>query len=63
MQQSATLNFGPTLGASRPQVKRAYFFIRWSFYLFAFLMPLEHLNLFGFGGAFTIRGWRASWWL
>ena len=54
MQRSATLSFGPAPAASRRETKRVYPFIRWSLYLFAFLMPLETVDLFGSAGFFSI---------
>lgn len=54
MQQYAMLNVGPAFGAGRSATTRAFFFIRWSFYLFAFLVPLENLDLFMLRGTFTL---------
>lgn len=54
MHRSATLSVTPRLIVGQSGANRAYFFVRWSVYLYVFLMPLEHLDLFGFRGAITI---------
>jgi O-antigen ligase len=53
MYQSAMPRRGPAPDAALPTGPSVFFFIRWSLYLFAFLVPLENVNLLG-GRNFTI---------
>lgn len=53
-QRSATLSLRIALAAGRQEAQQAYFFLRWSLFLFAFLIPLETVDPFGFGVIFSI---------
>jgi O-antigen ligase len=48
------MNLDSSLRVGRSNAQQALFFIRWSLYLFAFLVPLENVDFFGIGGIFTM---------
>ena len=54
MNPAVTLNNRHPIAAPSASANQAYFFIRWSFYLFAFFIPLENVNLFGITVFFSI---------